>query len=1783
MSTNPYLLPTSSTSMFSLGEVASSSQNVLAEQSSSHYSMGATGNEYNPSKAGTMSHTGSESIKSADTLSTTSEGGIRGQTKLLITTTLVSLQDSSPKKGWRCYVSYLLVFIYMFWCQVFVPTLGNYGWGEYGTYVLIHVLNFPNTFLVHLIPFYGYLAITIATILFVLTMAVLYIVGVRLATKPNKHFNKFKVLVYYLSFFVKTFSLPIVYILVGLLDCNSIAYDVDGDPIPSLRRYSSQSCTDDLNIIMMIISVISLLILLPVYFFSESITANSNPHNRTPLMVESSFPTSIIGVISLIQLIIGQLIPSNYMYISAALQLLLSVIATIIAGYSLPCFRIIDNSLYFGMNLAKVGASIGSVVASSLNTANILNTSDPTLGWSLMTLGLMILFFVIGVAILEVFQRIQLKRARSFILNWVQQDETAINSDPISPLILIEKNAMNIYGDAEDAKLLGLLRHMFKCSILEARDAKGTSYTNSDLSSAFVKGAASHNSFNDLKLLIYSSILLETKWNESNNTVFSLNLLKRAMKQHPNGLEQITIRERIKQVENFSQTNFKNLTNFELSSQLDLLEKNQNILLTLHRNFWKELASEKINYDSVEKINRAIHSLTIDCRTTLQNLMYNHKNNKTIYRLYANFIESFEFDSDLAQQYYNEANSIEEEEMKRKRRMSTFSNNGKRGGNRVVPVMNEYKFGNAEAVEDQDLDEMESAFDNPKVKKEQVFKTAISNQRSNRFVFTSTLLYGLLCFSFITASLVLSVYYSKTSKNNIPYLQQVCAVSVAPFSVFRNVRAGQNWMNFYMLFENVWPAINPESNTKTRSKSSYVTSHKQRMLDDLAYYDTLVSTAQSKIFDSDSYIDYSENVYPFAYPNEDKQFNYNGALTIRNISVQEITNNMIKYTKKFYADVPDTYLLASEAINITYAKKKLNLDLAANSTYFNPLANYNFMVLYSNIERASNAYDAFCGKYLDRSTSTINDTINLLIYYTVTLVGFFLLSSFAYLIFMLVEMTSMKRIMKLYEKQLSKDVIGKIYHTLDKKTTEVADSQSKGISLNRIKPSVILIGLILLIILVTVTCLVLLFVESYENSITSSQVMASVRLTVQAAAILQRLSFAVGEVATYFVASETSNTKSPLASSFPRKVTFGDPSLYGIDIASLQAFLVARINTRLPQLSSMWSKLIYGDAASGREAILGKFDDVDQVIVTGITNCTDYMAKNNITYGLETSYQYCVGFEELFGNYLTTVAQLVTDSKKQYALQQAALSTTTLLPTDDLQLRHNNAMRMALSLTSKFVKFIQEFVDATSSASYIIAIISTIISYLLCTVFFFFLQSTYQSYDGQLHTLRIMAHYIPVDVLDRNEQLKNFILYNTTKTEKKKKSLLSKEGFVGGSSLEDLKNIFNSNIEGTTICNSKFEIEFFNAAALKMFGMQSIDVLGVSMGNLIEPTQKDELINCMDHLMKKKTGENNLKKDEIQTNDQCEVLELDCIRRNQTKFPCKITLIAVKVSDGIGQKPILIVSLKDLTSEKKQNALLSEEKQKSDNLLKNILPMSVASRLKSGHTFIAEKLDDITCFFSDMVGFTAISSGLQATDLVMMLNSIVNGFDLLTEKYDLEKIKTIGDAYFCVGGLPGAATSDHPERVLKFAIETFGVINDFNANNAERKSVTDNQEEYQPTEEQSSPIKAKINIRVGINTGAVVAGVIGMKKFAYDLWGDTINTASRMESTSKNGRIQISRSTYERVFDLGYEFEEREVDVKGKGIVKTYLLNDKHHRYLKNNPLMYSAQKSASLLFTSQQ
>jgi adenylate cyclase len=238
---------------------------------------------------------------------------------------------------------------------------------------------------------------------------------------------------------------------------------------------------------------------------------------------------------------------------------------------------------------------------------------------------------------------------------------------------------------------------------------------------------------------------------------------------------------------------------------------------------------------------------------------------------------------------------------------------------------------------------------------------------------------------------------------------------------------------------------------------------------------------------------------------------------------------------------------------------------------------------------------------------------------------------------------------------------------------------------------------------------------------------------------------------------------------------------------------------------------------------------------------------------------------------------------------------------------------------------------------------------------------------------------------------------------------------------------------------------------------------------------------------------------------------------------------------------MLEVRLLHMKTKRLYEQVVAEQKL-SERLLLNVLPRSIAERLKGRPEITAEGFAEViadsfaeaTVLFADIVEFTQFSESVSPEVVVEVLNDIFTRFDQIADKYGLEKIKTIGDAYMVAAGLP-VPVEDHTKRVADMALDMIEALECFNA-----------QTGY------------KLKVRIGIDTGAVVAGVIGQRKFLYDLWGDTVNTASRMESHGVAGRIHVTDTTQQRL-NGAFALERRgSIDVKGKGAMHTWFLNGRN-------------------------
>jgi PAS domain S-box-containing protein len=327
------------------------------------------------------------------------------------------------------------------------------------------------------------------------------------------------------------------------------------------------------------------------------------------------------------------------------------------------------------------------------------------------------------------------------------------------------------------------------------------------------------------------------------------------------------------------------------------------------------------------------------------------------------------------------------------------------------------------------------------------------------------------------------------------------------------------------------------------------------------------------------------------------------------------------------------------------------------------------------------------------------------------------------------------------------------------------------------------------------------------------------------------------------------------------------------------------------------------------------------------------------------------------------------------------------------------------------------------------------------------------------------------------------------------------------------------------ICSSKNDaiitsdetkrILFWNKGAEYIFGYSPDEAIGQLL-TLIIPTQLHQRHNEGMERMNQRKKPRVLGK----------VLELKAIRKSGEEFPIELTLGSWD-NDG---KRYYSGIIRDITEKKKAELIILNEQKKSEQLLLNILPKQVADELKSKGKATAKRYKNVTILFTDFKDFTSMASTMSPTKLVNELNEIFSHFDEIVETFQIEKIKTIGDAYFAACGSPGKNVN-HAFQCIEAAREMLRYLEDRN-----KKS------------------DIKWEMRVGIHSGPVVAGVVGKKKYAYDLFGDTVNTANRMETNGEVGKLNISETTYELVKEKYQCLPRGQINVKGKGQLYMYFV-----------------------------
>ncbi|EFC38821.1 predicted protein [Naegleria gruberi] len=1438
-----------------------------------------------------------------------------------ITGHLTDLQSNSSYNGWKSMILYGAINLYYWYLLIVLPLVPTFSqeilnpntttspFGYYGSWIF-RGMAFPLTLGLDLLPYDGFVGVGIVVLLVTFFLTCLHLQNLT----PKRNAKLQEILSKILGIATHTFLFigpAMMYALTNFTDCRSTTED--GVLSFMLSRDSSAECVAGTNIIFMVLACIALIFLEMVMFFSGFVYPIFSSTGTIAFLPQDNTPVALVFASVGLRIMTSFSIPSNYLYGRAVCHIVIGIIPLIVMFYQVPFVRMIENAIYTGILGASIGSAVGVLVSTFVSSGTDIGMSLGMLG---MTVGCSLLFGLLCSLIMFFYLVVTVKRVRNFLKS-IDEDIQIItplientlglrNMEIFFRLSLRKRFSPDFNEDDEN------LEDFPRCLIYAKREAMNKSFINTGM------------------LFLCATAISKVRDIQS----LSLTLFKKALKSSKNPFTNYLITTHMKIIE-------LGVTDaISLKSSLSVLEKKRVELKAIHKMFFKEFTNEIPNKDKIENFVTMANDIVQYCDQTFSVLLSRGRD-KTILRYYANYIETVKMDKDAASALIDEANLLEEEDVR------GVIRKGRHKTNRVLPTDKKMTF-IEEMSQTGEEDFLGLDTRQATEKKQAIYRNALAVPYKSNWRYLMLVILSVLAVGTLSATLGLGLFNSiRATETNL--VIQSCLPMLVPEGLLRYVRMRQIMLELFTNQRISLPAVGSVNRANVDNYLSYFENKIATKRDNLL---SLAENSRSHRFTDSMYKDYTQRKEVYI-PVPSK----NGSLTylenyMKNVSMSEITLEFAKHANYFSE-------FSVEAFNTTSSS-------------------FTFMFVFFNRVQAAQGFRSFCQSFQQSETTYIDENDKALWTYILVSGSISCIYILLYSIISRLEMERLSRIIKLYKK-IPKDTIGVIYHNLDK-TCPDHNSKSGRTFLSKPKNLAIMLPVVLLILYSATAALI--YFESSMNIANSKDAITSVDNLAVLTRFTVKLSTKLGEMFAFFSV--------PHGRPVNAAVTFDQVELYRNEVRDFATIVQDSYDSFIET---------YTRGSSG--GVVGKYPAIDE-LVGGPANCTG--DRNCSLQAMLSSY----------------VSQVTTMAEEYFNPLFSAQVEPTFY-------KYLSLYNMNEEIYDRVMKILDLLEKHTSESSKVISIVTFAVFFLFLFLVSFLLYRSAQVYDDEITTIRSLLSYLPLDYLESNEQIKNFIFFNGFKSEKVAKKEEDENS---------MNNLLDSMVDGAFLSNERGEVVLFNKAA-----------------------------------------------------------------------------------------------------QKKQKALLAEEKKNSEALLRNILPEAVASKLKSGDTFIAERFTDVTCFFSDMVGFTSLSSNMNPSDLVLMLNEIVNGFDDLTDKYTLEKIKTIGDAYFCVGGLHNNSQSDHPERVLRFSIDCLDVIKIHNENHPD----------------------SRINIRLGINTGSVVAGVIGKKKFAYDLWGDTINMASRMESTSLAGRIHISRSTYERVHDLGLEFEERQVEVKGKGLCQTYLLLAKYH------------------------
>ncbi|KAL9649878.1 hypothetical protein ABK040_011351 [Willaertia magna] len=1545
----------------------------------------------------------------------------------------------------RCYnIKMKGVLEAFFQVLIFIQTIAlctfhEYHYGEYGSWVM-RAINFLYTFGFDALPYSGHVVIAFL----IYTLEALYIINFLFTRSSvetgSRYWDKITLIGKVLSVIVVVLGPANMYILGSFLHCNyeKMVLDEETDThYYSLYAFKDVQCFGAFNISLLVLSIVAAFIYVVISILSVFALVNFRTKCQRLFVISSPLCHVFLVVSNITFAYLQQVIPPIVYYIVPTIYCLKTVGCLLLFLWELPYYRRMENSFVVSLLVGCLGFSSVTIVASVTNTERSFSIGLMLMG---ISLGSFLILFVISFFLMEIITRVMVRYSRSRL-----------------KLVCKENIPFDTFPQF-------LLKNFITWSTRNNSDR--------ELVTSFITIACNRRYELNVKSLIICSQLVIYYFDDS--LALGYYLLKNTGKHRLNFWDKfhIFIRRRC--------YDKKENINFEVNRVLDNARKYQEKIVMLQKSFWKQIMSDDFTSNTVMTIMSKLTSLHRKVNSMFENLIANTvSQNKTVLREYGKYLGDLVFDKKKAIELFEESNSIEEEESKKK----TFIPKS-RSGNRIVPATSiRYQvptspspsttfFNNDKPLDEIDGDDNNSlASANEYVtsadRTKEMYRNAI-NRKNRTKVFSVFGILSIFVFSLMVIITTLALNITTSSyQDKMPIIANACSMCTLPYAITHELRSIQRYL---LLRPN-------ESLTYISEASGRLSFYKNTM-------NKMIEFTQSNSFSGDMKTFWIETNKVIRIPVKQNKGGDKLIYVYKNSSVAEILRQ-----------------------SVTGIEYTLSYSVAE---YNQTLDNFFFLYFWLNAKSFSSYFQAFCDTYVTNNEKEVRYNLNAIIGAVCGILSSFLLFSLFYLVVSgLIYYKTFVKLVKLFS-FIPKGECGKIYHALDKKSSvdvKVENSITDNLTSSRCLPLSALV-----IILITLVACALLLVEYSSNMSTNLRAIHKIRHGTRMGQIVNRGTFKLGE----------------LIMDHQQQLLEFNTSVYYNDVSGL-----------IEDFMQEWNSFRFGTAEEGYFSVFGLDDTVDKLISFGHTQHATGHCKNVSIVNVAPKDMVCLSIDEIIDYTVTHVDQLYNDLYFKYYDKPTALERLEI---------QNIAGRTASTKIGQVLFELIRVFQRTSQQRVLSGVVCAI-SFLIIIVVAVIRTNIHLSLEDQRRVLRKMFHFVPCEVLDNIEEIRSYLLYDTFSTGSKKNTIAN----LLEKAQKELNAIVQAAVDGVIICNMEGDVERFNKAAEVMFGHKDMDIVGLPLTTLFSK-------ECVEKV------ESVLQRFKVSAVSISETFELDAKRKSKNKFPVRVSL-SLSFIEGSNEAKRGIIScyVKDITQELKYNKLINAEKTKSEALLLNILPLPVANRLKSGEKNIYENFKDVTCFFSDIVGFTAMSSKLEPNQVIIMLNGIVNEFDNLVEKFDLEKIKTIGDAYFCCGGLHQNKSSDHPEAVVKFAISTLDAIFHYNVEN-----------------------NTLINIRVGIHTGSVVAGVLGTKKFAYDIFGDAVNTASRMESTGVPGRIQVSRATYERIHDL-FEFEEKSVEAKGKGTMKTYLLNKKHHQNpvdtankenIKNQQITLENQSSVMDLFT---